>query len=117
MDRIYRGIPINQNFDENTARDYTYISDAVNFILRAIDTPLGCEVINIASGKAILLKTFIDIVEREVGVKGVVSYLRPGLSTGVLSTHADIHKACSLLNYTPKVYSIPPPPTHTHFLP
>ena len=116
IDRICRGVPIHQNFDEGTARDYTYISDAVNCIVRAIDTPLGCEILNVASGKAILLKTFIDIVERSVGVKGAVSYLPRDLSVAANSTHADISKATALLNYTPKV-SILLPTTTTPFPP
>jgi UDP-glucuronate 4-epimerase len=47
IDRVVCGLPIQQFGDGSTSRDYTYISDIVDGVVNAIDTPLGYQIINL----------------------------------------------------------------------
>jgi UDP-glucuronate 4-epimerase len=102
IDRIIRGIPIQQYGDGSTSRDYTYISDIVDGVIRSLDRPMGCEVINLGNGNPFLLKNFIEIVERAVGKKAVIEYL-PEQPGDVERTCANVTKARMLLDYNPQV--------------
>ncbi|KAJ1434508.1 hypothetical protein B484DRAFT_446560 [Ochromonadaceae sp. CCMP2298] len=102
IDRVYNGHFIQQYGDGSTSRDYTYIDDIVEGVVASIDTPLGCEVINLGNGRPCLLSDFISLVEKAVGKKAVIEILpcQPG---DVDRTCADITKAQTLLGYAPKV--------------
>jgi UDP-glucuronate 4-epimerase len=102
IDRIYNGLTIQQYGDGSTSRDYTYISDIVAGVVAAIDTPLGNEVINLGNGRPYKLKSFINIVEKSLDIAAVVEVL-PDQPGDVDRTCADINKAKTLLNYSPKV--------------
>jgi UDP-glucuronate 4-epimerase len=64
IDRVFRGEPIQQYGDGGTSRDYTFIDDIVDGVVRAIDRPLGYQVINLGNGRPYLLSDFIALVER-----------------------------------------------------
>jgi UDP-glucuronate 4-epimerase len=102
IDRIIRGVPIQKYGDGSISRDYTFISDVVDGVVRAIDTPLGNEVINLAQGSSFPLKDFIGIVEGATGRRAIVECL-PSHSGDVVKTCADISKARRLLGYNPSV--------------
>jgi UDP-glucuronate 4-epimerase len=102
IDRITRGVPIQQYGDGSTSRDYTYISDIVDGVIRSLDRPMGCEVINLGNGNPFLLKNFIHIVERAIGKKAVIEYL-PEQPGDVERTCANLTKARMLLDYNPQV--------------
>eukprot|EP01031_Cornospumella_fuschlensis_P034505 gene34505-41777_t len=102
IDRVYRGVPIQQFGGGDTSRDYTYISDIVQGVVAAIDKPLGCEVINLGNGKPYLLKDFIQMVGKCVGRPVHIQHLPPQPGD-VDRTCADISKAQRLLGYQPKV--------------
>jgi UDP-glucuronate 4-epimerase len=108
IDRIIRGTPIQQYGDGTTSRDYTYVFDIVDGVVRSIDRPMGYEIINLGNGRPFLLKSFIEIVERAVGRKAVIEYL-PEQPGDVDRTCANISKAQRLLGYNPRVKQI-----HTH---
>lgn len=102
IDRVFNGEAIQQYGDGSTSRDYTYIDDIVAGVVAAIDTPLGCEVVNLGNGKPYLLKDFIALVETCVGKKAVIEVL-PEQPGDVDRTCADISKARNLLGYQPQV--------------
>lgn len=102
IDRVYNGLAIQQYGDGSTSRDYTYIDDIVDGVVRAIDRPLGYEVINLGNGRPFLLKDFISLVERSVGKSALIEVL-PEQPGDVERTCADISKARRLLGYDPKV--------------
>jgi hypothetical protein len=102
IERVYRGEPIQQYGDGNTSRDYTYISDIVDGVIRAIDRPLGYQVFNLGNGRPRLLKDFIALVEKCVGKSAIVEML-PEQPGDVSHTCADISKAQAMLDYCPKV--------------
>jgi UDP-glucuronate 4-epimerase len=102
IDRIARGVPIQQYGDGTTSRDYTYITDIVDGVVRALDTPLGYEILNLGNGRPFELSKFIGIVEKAVGRPAVIELL-PDQPGDVDRTCANIDRAKELLGYAPKV--------------
>jgi len=102
IDRVFNGEPIQQFGDGSTSRDYTFVSDIVDGVVRAVDRPLGYEVINLGNGRPFLLRDFITLVERCVGRAATIELL-PEQAGDVERTCADIRKARRLLGYSPRV--------------
>ncbi len=88
--------------DGSTSRDYTYIDDIIDGILKSIDRVKGYEIINLGESKTVSLNDLIKLIEQIIGVK--VQIQRLDLQPGdVLRTYADISKAQKLLDYFPKI--------------
>lgn len=102
IDRVSRGLELQQFGDGSSSRDYTYIGDIVDGILRAIDRPYPYEVFNLGKGSGTSLKEFIRIVEKHVGKKAIIK-LMPDQPGDVPYTCADVSKAYELLGYRAKV--------------
>merc|ERR1711966_58288 len=88
--------------DGSSSRDYTYIDDIVDGIVRAIDRPYPYEVFNLGKGSGTSLKEFISIVERHVWRKAVIKIM-PDQPGDVPYTCADVSKAYDLLGYAATV--------------
>lgn len=102
IDRISRGLEIQQFGDGSSSRDYTYISDIVDGVIRAIDRPHPYEVINLGKGSGTSLKDFIDLVQKYVGKKANIKIM-PDQPGDVPYTCADVSKAYRLLGYRAQV--------------
>ena len=102
IDRVSRGVEIQQFGDGSSSRDYTYISDIVDGIVRAIDRPHKYEVFNLGKGDGTSLKEFIDLVQKHTGKKAVIRIM-PDQPGDVPYTCADVTKAYRLLGYKSKV--------------
>ena len=98
IDRVSRGLEMQQFGDGSSSRDYTYIEDIVDGILRSIDRPYPYEVFNLGKGSGTSLKEFISIVEKHVGKKAIIK-LMPDQPGDVPYTCADVSKAHELLGY------------------
>lgn len=101
VDRISKGLPIQQFGDGSSSRDYTYIDDIVAGVVASLDKPMGYQVYNLGNGKPTRLKDFIKLVEKETGRSAVIEYL-PDQPGDVPRTCADISKAETLLDYRPE---------------
>mmetsp|Transcript_5246 Transcript_5246/g.9995 ORF Transcript_5246/g.9995 Transcript_5246/m.9995 type:complete len:415 (+) Transcript_5246:388-1632(+) len=102
IDRVSRGLEIQQFGDGSSSRDYTYISDIVDGVIRAIDRPHPYEVINLGKGSGTSLKDFIDLVQKHVGKKANIKIM-PDQPGDVPYTCADVSKAYRLLGYRAQV--------------
>ncbi|KAL3816877.1 hypothetical protein ACHAXA_006953 [Cyclostephanos tholiformis] len=102
ISQVIRGGVIEQYGDGTTSRDYTYIEDIVDGVLRAIDRPYPYEIINLGKGSGTMLNEFILLVEKHVGKKANIK-LMPAQPGDVPFTNADISKAKMLLGYSSKV--------------
>lgn len=102
IDRVARGEPIDQYGDGSSSRDYTYIDDIVDGVVRATDTPLGYQIFNLGNGNPVLLTEFIRTIEKHVGRRAVIRYL-PNQPGDVPHTFADVQRARDLLGYQPSV--------------
>ncbi|CAM9425950.1 unnamed protein product [Chrysoparadoxa australica] len=100
--RVCRGEELLQFGDGTSSRDYTYITDIVDGVIRSLDRPLGYQVYNLGRGEPVRLTTFINLVEKAVGKQAIIKVL-PDQPGDVPRTCADISKAQKLLGYAPKV--------------
>tara|TARA_B100000161_G_scaffold106978_1_gene75792 strand:- start:39 stop:1001 length:963 start_codon:yes stop_codon:yes gene_type:complete len=84
-------------------RDFTHISDSINFLIRIINkrlTEKGHKVFNIASGKKIALMKIIRLIEKEMGFGAKITYKK--MQKGdVKETHASILETVNYTNYKP----------------
>lgn len=101
MDAIHNHSPITVYGDGSAIRDFTYVDDIVQGIVKSIDTPLGYYIFNIGRGEPIVLKDFISIMEDVVKEKAQINYVS-SFSGDVPQTHASIEKASNLLGYAPQ---------------
>lgn len=83
-------------------RNFTYVDDIVNGVIACLDRELGFEIINLGGGETTELKTFIEVIEKEVGrtAKWKSLEMQPG---DMKVTWADCSKAKRLLGYKPRV--------------
>lgn len=83
-------------------RDWTYIDDAVDGVVAALDNPLGYEVINLGVGSPILLTDFVEIIEDLTGREiNKISVPTPPSDPPI--TYCDNTKARDLLGFNPDV--------------
>jgi UDP-glucuronate 4-epimerase len=102
IDRVSRGVEIQQFGDGSSSRDYTYISDIVDGVVRAIDRPYRYQIFNLGKGSGTSLREFIDLVQKHVGQKAKIKIL-PDQPGDVPYTCADVSKAARLLGYESEV--------------
>lgn len=92
--------------DGSTYRDYTYIDDIVDGIVRACDYVCAnsdvYEIINLGSSSPVSLKDMIDAVAKALNIEPKIKQM-PMQAGDVNGTFADISKAKRLLGYEPKV--------------
>jgi nucleoside-diphosphate-sugar epimerase len=89
--------------DGEQTRDFTYVANIVDGVLRACHAPgASGEVINVATARRISLNQLFAIVKREAGSSLEPDYSDPRAGD-VRDSQADIGKAQRLLGYTPIV--------------
>ena len=92
--------------DGTTSRDYTYIDDIVNGIIKSCEYCMNqkdvYEILNIGNSSPISLKEMIETIGRALGKEPQIKQLpmQPG---DVDRTYADVKKAKELIGYEPKV--------------
>src|SRR5881296_151803 len=99
---IDRGLPVPRFGDGSTRRDYTYITDIINGVLRAMERVQGFEIINLGGSQTTRLVDLIELLEKNLGKKAVIEE-EPGQPGDVVATCADVDKARRLLEYEPRV--------------
>ncbi len=100
--KITLGEPIQLYGDGQTQRDYTYVDDILQGILRSVECLRGYEVINLGDSNAISLVPMIRVLEKNLGKKAILECL-PMQDGDVHTTFADITKAGALLGYCPHI--------------
>jgi len=81
-------------------RDWTYVADIVDGILRAVDRPLGYQVLNLGRGEPVRMADFVQLIEELVG-KPPRMTTPPAPASEPPTTFADLTKARDLLDYDP----------------
>mmetsp|Transcript_37805 Transcript_37805/g.69452 ORF Transcript_37805/g.69452 Transcript_37805/m.69452 type:complete len:408 (-) Transcript_37805:222-1445(-) len=102
VDRISQGLEIQKFGDGTSSRDYTFISDIVDGVVRSIDRAYSYQVFNLGKGDGTSLNEFISIVEKHTEKKAVIRQL-PDQPGDVPYTCASVEKANVLLEYEAKV--------------
>jgi len=89
--------------DGEQTRDFTYVSNVVDGVLRACEAPMAAgEVINVATGGRISINELLRTMNRIAGTNLTATY-QPARMGDVRDSQADITKAKALLGYTPGV--------------
>lgn len=99
---IDRGLPVPRFGDGTTQRDYTYISDIVNGVLRSIERVQGFEILNLGGARTTPLNDLIRLLEKHLGLKAIIEDIAPQPGD-VVTTYAEVDKAKRLLGYDAKV--------------
>ena len=88
--------------DGSARRDFTYVGDILDGVMRSIYTPSRYEIVNIGGANMIDVNGLISLIEKNLGKKAIVRYSEtaPG---DVPITYADVTKAKRLLGFAPKV--------------
>lgn len=102
IDSISKGKAVTMYGDGSTSRDYTYVADIVDGVVRALDRPHGFEIFNLGKGNGTKLGDFVKLLEKHTGKQANIKRLEPQAGD-VPYTQADISKATCLLGYKPKV--------------
>jgi UDP-glucuronate 4-epimerase len=100
-ERMVAGEPIDIYNNGDLRRDFTYIDDITDGFVRAVEQPLGYEILNLGNGKPVELLAFVSALESALGLTAQKNLLpmQPG---DVYETFADITKAQDLLGYAPQ---------------
>jgi UDP-N-acetylglucosamine/UDP-N-acetyl-alpha-D-glucosaminouronate 4-epimerase len=89
--------------DGKQTRDFTYVADVVDGVLRACEAPAAAgEVINVAGGGRISLLEVLRTLQTILG-KQVDPTFGPPREGDVRDSQADIHKARQMLGYEPRM--------------
>ena len=90
--------------DGSTARDYTFVNDIIDGVLKAIKYLENhkdvYEIVNLGESEVITLNEMVSTVENAIGKKAVRKNL-PMQAGDVIKTNADITKAKALIGYNP----------------
>jgi len=97
---LLKGEEIEISGDGTRKRDYTYINDVVDATIKALEKPLGFEIINIGNHSPISLNELLAVFEKVIEVKAKVKK-RPSHKASVEETYADVSKAEKLLDWKP----------------
>jgi nucleoside-diphosphate-sugar epimerase len=89
--------------DGEQTRDFTYVANVVDGVLRACEAPgASGEIINVATGGRISLNTLFESMRRLIGADVQPVYAEPRAGD-VRDSQADIRKAQRILQYAPSV--------------
>jgi UDP-glucuronate 4-epimerase len=86
--------------DGAAQRDFTYVDDLVDGLVRALDTEPGFAIFNFGAGRTISVREVIAVLEAELGLRAQIEWLPPQVGD-VSRTWADTTAAREALGYEP----------------
>ena len=101
-DRMLDGDSIPVYGDGSALRDFTYVDDLVDGLIRGLDRELGFAILNLGAGRKVELREVIRLLERALGVDAKIDW-QPKQVGDVPRTWADIGAAREALGYAPRV--------------
>jgi len=99
---ILDGRPLPRFGDGSSERDYTYVDDIIDGVVRAIDRVSGYRIYNLGESRRVPLATLIAILEKELGIPAKIQSM-PDQPGDVRTTWADVTRARAELGYDPQV--------------
>lgn len=102
IEQALKGMPLTIYGNGQQTRDFIYVEDAVEAIMRSIErTGSAHEVMNIASGNPVKIKDLADIVMKLVGKGLEIQYL-PEKKGDIKHSYACVERASRLMNFKAK---------------
>jgi len=99
-ERMRRGETLPVFGDGSALRDFTFVDDLVEGLVRVLDADLGFRILNFGAGQPVVLRDVIAALERALGVPARLEHL-PRQTGDVSRTWADIAAAREALGYAP----------------
>jgi UDP-glucuronate 4-epimerase len=100
-ERMLEGAPIPVFGDGHSLRDFTYVDDLVDGLVKAIDRDLGFAILNFGAGRKVSVREAIEVLEKTLKVSAEIEWL-PAQTGDVRRTWADIGAAREALGFDPK---------------
>jgi UDP-glucuronate 4-epimerase len=100
LDSVFSGRPVPLYEGKDIRRDWTFVEDVVDGVVRAVDRPFDYELINIGRGEPVDLHAFVKTIETASGRSATLKS-EPMPKADMSVTYADISKARTLLGYEP----------------
>jgi len=97
---IDQGRPVPMFGDGSTRRDYTYVDDIVDGVVRAVDRCRTHHVYNLGNSDPVTLREMIAEIGKALGQEPVIEQL-PEQPGDVRQTYADVARAGKELGYRP----------------
>lgn len=103
IERVKKGLPPIIFGDGEQCRDFIHVNDVIEAILKSINAGIeGCEIFNIASGKAVKIKDLAYSIIKLFNAKLEPIHSQP--RTGdIRYSYADISKARRILDWYPRI--------------
>jgi UDP-glucuronate 4-epimerase len=99
---IMEGKPIKLFNHGQMQRDFTYIDDVVDGILKALDLGAPYEIFNLGNNQPVSLLRFVELIEQATG-KQAIKEFAPMATGDVPTTYADISHSTKKLGFAPKI--------------
>ncbi|MFB3117341.1 MAG: NAD-dependent epimerase/dehydratase family protein [Myxococcota bacterium] len=101
-ERMLEGMPIPVFGDGHSLRDFTYVDDIVDGLVKAIDRDLGFTILNFGAGRKVTVLEVIELLEKTLKVSAEIEWL-PAQTGDVRRTWSDSRAARKALGFEPKV--------------
>jgi UDP-glucuronate 4-epimerase len=102
MQQIEAGQPVPFFGDGTMGRDYTFVTDIVDGVVRAITFETAYDVFNLGNSAPISLNEMVETIAEELGKQAILS--RQPIPPGdVPITFADLSRSHTMLGYAPQV--------------
>lgn len=88
--------------DGASERDYTYINDIVQGIIRALKVDYDFEFFNLGNSETVQLRELIKLIGEKMGLEPKIDE-KPKQPGDVPITYANISKASNMLSYKPEI--------------
>ena len=99
---IDRGETVPVYGDGTFKRDYTYIDDVMDGVLKSLEMRFDFEIFNLGESETTETMQLVRLIEQALGKKAKVQHL-PAQRGDMPITYADIEKSRRILGYDPKV--------------
>lgn len=99
-ENISKNLPVYEN--RGHRRDFTYIDDIIDGVLKALNKKFDFEVINLGRSQPVAVHRYILEIGKALEVPPKIIVRNPPLEE-IVQTRADVRKAKKLLNFSPKI--------------
>jgi UDP-glucuronate 4-epimerase len=100
-ERMLRGEKVPIFGDGESLRDFTFVEDLVDGLVRALDRPIGFAILNFGAGRQVSVLEIVKMLESRLGLSADLEWL-PAQTGDVRRTWADITAASEAIGYAPK---------------
>jgi UDP-glucuronate 4-epimerase len=99
---MLKGMPVPVFGDGHSLRDFTYVDDLVDGLVKAIDQDLGFAILNFGAGRKVTVLEIIELLEKTLKVSAEIEWL-PVQAGDVRRTWSDNRAAREALGFEPQV--------------